>query len=138
MLKALNLSTVIEYQSDRDPAKGTPEATVFKLGAIPSRVYTALKDKATNFTQEGGAGDIKASFNPNLIARDVVRFGLKGFENYDGLEFKTQKEKVGPGLYDVLHDDVIDKIDIDTIRELSEEIRKLCEFDLDEVKNSEG
>lgn len=139
MLKAVNLSKTIDYQSPRDPAKGTPEATTFKLGAIPSRVYTQLKDKGTSFTQDSENPDsVKAAFSPNKIARDIVRFGLKGFDNFDELEFKTQKEKVGPALFDVVHDDVMDRLDIDTIRELSEEIKRLCEFDGEEIKNSVG
>ena len=138
MLKIVDLTTTVEFESARDPDKGTDKATKFKLGAIPSRVYAALKDKATKWTQNPNSSDgVSAEFRPNLIGRDIVRFGVKGIENYP-VKFATQKESIGSKEFDVLADAVIDAMDIDTIRELSTEIQKLCEFNEEEVKNSEG
>lgn len=137
-LKALNLTQVAVFESPRDPDKGTDNATKFKIGAIPSRIYAGLKDKAASFKPDPDAPDgMKAEFNGNLIAYDTVRFGLKGVENY-GAEFKTQKEKVGHYLYDVAHDDFMASLDIETIRELKAAIDDLCSIDGETEKNSEG
>lgn len=136
MLKALNLSKIVEFESDRDPDKGTENATKFKIGAIPSRVYAQLKDKASSFTPDGEGGDgLKAEFKPNMIAFETVKYGLKGIENFDGVEFKTQEVRIANTVIHAVHDDVMAALDIEIIRELSLAIRKICEFEDEEIKN---
>ncbi len=135
MLKAIDLTTIIDFESDSDPDKGTDKATKFKLGGIPSRIYAQLKDKATRWAQDKENPDsVKAEFRHNDIARDIVRFGVKGFSNYS-LNFKTQPEKFGDKEYQAVADDIMDSMDINLIRELSAEIRKLSEFNEAEIKN---
>lgn len=137
-LKALNLTQIIEFQSPRDPDKGTDQATKFKIAAIPSRIYVTLKDKAASFVPDQNSPDgVKAEFNGNLIAYEIVRWGLKGVENFP-VEYKTRKEKLGPYSYDVVDDDFMSALDIETIRELHEAIDKLCTISEETVKNSEG
>lgn len=134
MLKAVNLTTTIEFQSPRDPEKGTDQATKFTLGAIPSRIYTTLKDKATSFTQEEGVMGVRADYRPHAIAYDIVRHGLKNVENFPA-NFTTQEVRIGNSVHNVVHEDFMQTLDIDTIRELSEAIRGLCEFEVEEIKN---
>lgn len=141
MLKALDLSKTIIFESPRDPAKGTEEATKFTIGAIPSRVYAALKDSATTYRQDpNNQDDIKVDFRPNDIAKDMVRHGLKGIQNFctdsgSVVEFKTKKTRIGNSEYDVLADEVLDVIDLDTIREIAQAIREICEVDAKTEKN---
>lgn len=138
MLKALDLTKIVVFESPRDPDKGTDKATKFKISAIPARVYSQIKDKATKYTQDENNPDgIKAEFKPHEVAYDIVKFGLKGIENYN-VEFKTQKERIGSMLYEVAHEEVMAGFDIDTIRELHEAIKNICEFDAETEKNSEG
>lgn len=135
-MKALNLTQTIKFSSPRDPDKENP--TLFILGAIPSRVYAILKDKAASFTPDPNSPDgMRAEFNGNLIAYDIVRWGLKGVENYE-LEYQTQKEKVGSYQYDVVHDDFMKSLELETIREISEAVNKLCEIEATVAKKSEG
>jgi hypothetical protein len=142
MIKALDLSKTIVFESPRDTAKGTEDATKFIIGAIPSRVYAALKDSATTYRQDpNNQDDIKVDFRPNDIAKDMVRYGLKGIQNFctaSGavVTFKTTKARVGNSEYDVLADEVLDVIDLDTIREIAQAIREICEVDVNTEKNS--
>lgn len=138
MLKALDLTALISFESPRDPAKGTDEATKFQLGAIPSRVYTALKDRSATFKADPTDQSDVLLFHGNTAARDYVKYGLKGFTNYDNIAFKTVKERIGGKEYDVVADEILEAMDVDTIRELSIEIRKLSDIEKEEIKNSEG
>lgn len=141
MLKALNLTKMVEFESPRDPAKGTPDATKFKISAIPTRIYAKLKDRSASFSPDEKDPDgMKADFHGNSLAFETVRWGLKGVENYDpdAPAFKFQKEKVGPYMYDVVHDDFMAALDIQTIRELKSAIDSLCSVDEETEKNSEG
>lgn len=143
-LKALNLTKVIHFQSPRDPDKGGENATTFKISAIPARIYSQIKDKATKYSQDPQNPEgVTAEYLPHTIAFDVVRFGLKGMDNYvddEGkpVDWKTEKAQIGNYRYDVVHHDVISKFDIETIRELHEAITKICEFGPETIKNSEG
>lgn len=144
MLTAMSLSKITEFQSPRDPDFGNPNATTFKLAAIPSRIYTALKDDAARFITDASAdGGMRTDFKPNMQSLEIVRFGLKGIQNLCDVdnvpvEFKTQKYRFNGAFYDVLHEDVLALLDIDTVRELATEIRKLCELDPAQAKNSAG
>jgi len=138
MLYALNLTKFIEFESPRDPAKGTAEATKFKLGAIPSRIYTMLKDRAATFKADPNDQSDVLVFHGNTAARDYVKYGLKGFENYGNLEFKTVQERIAGKNYDVVADDVLEAIDVETIRELSDQVKQLSDLDGEAVKNLEG
>lgn len=141
MLQALNLTKTIEHQSDRDPAKGTENATVFVLGALSSRVASTLRDKSTRFSGDVGKVDgVITELRMNETAFELVRFGLKGFRNYqaaDGtmLEFKTEEVQVGGTIMKVVAKEIMDAIDLETIRELAEVVGKVSGFEEAEVKN---
>lgn len=141
MLQALNLTKTVEYQSDRDPAKGTDDATVFIIGAISSRVASTLRDKSTRFSGDFTQADnMQAEMRMNETAFELVRFGLRGFRNYqnaDGglLEFKTEDYQAGNAVLKIVAKDVMDVIDLETIRELAAQISRISGFEDDEVKN---
>ena len=140
-IKALSLSATVDYESNFDSDKGSPEATVWILGAIPQQAYAHIKDKGSNIKQsQTNPTDITVDFKANDIAYDMVCLGLKGFRNYKDepggdIVFKTQKVKYGNNLLDAVHPDIMNALPLDVIRELCFEIRKLNELSEVEAKN---
>lgn len=138
MMKVIDLTATKDYSSERDPDFGTAKATVFVLGAIPSRIYTLLKDQATVFSADNENPDgAKVQFRNNSFARAVIKYALKDVKNFP-VPFKREQTRVGDKEYTVVADEFLDVLDIDTIRELHAEAEKLNEFSKDEEKNSEG
>lgn len=141
MLQALNLAKTIEFQSDRDPAKGTDQATVFTIGALSSRVASMLRDKSTRFSGDlGKAEGMMTEIRMNETAFELVRFGLRGLRNYqaaDGtlIEFKTEDYQLGNTTCKVVAKEIMEVIDLETIRELAEQVGKVSGFEDDAVKN---
>lgn len=130
---ALNLSDTVDFQSSLDPNRGKEGAAIFKIGAIPTRIFAKIKDQGSNFVLDDKApGGVNAEFTFNDTATEMVRYGLKGIKGFkDGngndLEYKTQKMKVGNSLVEALHDDLMDVLPLELIRELAMEINVLCE-----------
>jgi len=138
MLKALDLSKTISHESELDEAKGTENASRFTLGGIHSRVYMVIKDRATKFAQDA-TGDMSVSFSGNAVAYELVKFGLRDVQNFENnTPFKREKIRIGNTDCEVVTDEYMATLDPDLIRELSEQITKLCEFSKDEAKNSAG
>ena len=137
MMKVLDLTKTIVHTSKRDPDYGKPGETKFTLGAIPSRIYTLLKDKATMYADLQSNDGGKVQLRNNSLARDCVKYGLKSIENFP-VEVKFDKEHMGDKEYRVVAEETLDVFDIDLIRELHAEIEKLNEFTEEEAKNSEG
>lgn len=144
MIKAINLSDTVQFQSEHDPDKGNPGATVFVLAPIAARINAVLKDRATQFRSDAtGGGGLQADFRPNDIALDTVRHGLKGLSNFMGnknvpLEYATQDQVIGAVTYKVVADSILDVIPLAVMRELSGEINKLSSVPEVEAKKSEG
>jgi len=140
MLQAINLAKTIEYQSDRDPAKGTENATVFVLGALSSRVASTIRDKSTRFSGDlGKVEGMTTELRMNETAFELVRFGLRGFRNYqaaDGtlVEFKTEEVQIGTTIMKVVAKEIMDVIDLETIRELAEAVGKVSGFEEADTK----
>ncbi len=138
-MKILDLVTTVPFESPRDPDKGTPKASKFLLGAIPSRVYTFLKDNATNYRQQSkdGGESLSLEFMTQQYNRNLVAFGLKGFENYD-TEWETQKERIGSALYERVSDKIMDAMELELIAEIAGRVSELCEVNGQDAKNSAG
>lgn len=141
-IKVINLTDTLEYESQFDTAKGTDSATVFSLVPLPNRINAVLKDRATKFTSSAGGGMV-ADFRANDVALDIVRFGLKGIKRLEDakgkpVKFHTQEYNFNGTQYPVVHDDLLDVIPLDVLRELSAQINSMSVVPEQEEKNSEG
>lgn len=148
MLTGLRLNATKEYISEQDEAKGTPteneDATIFTIGTISRRVAVYIKDKTTSFRSDEDAGEagMVADFKMNLVAYETVRFGLRGWKNFkdaDGnpIPFKTEKEELANGTYDVVTAKCLDAIPYDVMLELSGQINEINEVSKKEEDKSE-
>ncbi len=138
-IRALTMDQVQDYVSDLDPSKGTDkeadEATVFKLGTLSARQMTQIKDASTSFkpdrenSEDPKNPDMVAEFRPNQSVYLTVQFALRGwdrFVDFEGNEvaFKTIKKQLGGKEILCAHDDALDRLGQELMRELSEAIEK--------------
>ncbi len=126
---ALTLSETKEYISSTDPAHpdndnkdGTP--TMFLLGTMPSRLNAMLKDNSTKFLVGSESENITADFSPHYAAFDRVRLGVRGWKNYQDasgseVEFKTESISINGYKYKAITGEVMDRLPISLIQELS-------------------
>jgi hypothetical protein len=88
----LSSASTRKVELSSDPAKGTPEATRFIIGSLSAREMAGIKDKSSKFDSKGNFSN-----EGNKAALEVVRLGLKGWENFldaDGKEIAFLTEEV--------------------------------------------
>ncbi len=142
MLKGLSMDSTVEYVSDLDPAKGTDresdDGTTFTLGTICSRVQTQIRDSVTSFKQDKEATtdasdpQMEAKFRPNEAVYMTCQFGLRGWKRFmdnDGNEipFKTVARQLAGQTHHVASPESLDRLGLELMRELAENIDKLNE-----------
>lgn len=138
----ISLSAEREYQSRFDPAKDTPEATVFSLGTLDSRVFGKLRDMATTIQVDPSRpeDEVSTTVNLNEINYATVQFGLKGWRNFrdatgNDIPFKTTRRAVGGSTYHVVDNDTLKRLPAAVISELADEIRRDNELTESAAKN---
>ena len=119
-IKGISLGETKDFVSSYD--KDEPK-TIWKLGVLDSEIFDLL-------------GEDK---NPLRLMSDAVRFGLKGFENFnvDGqpVKFDTISRAVGSYNYKVVADSIMKIIPPQVKTELGTEILKMSKLDENEIKN---
>ena len=116
MITGINLNETIDYVSKKDTADNP---TIWKLGIIPTKILG------------------KASMQKDQMdmAFSLMQLGIKGWTNFNGIEYKTIKENKFGDEIDVVPLELINRIPFAIIAELSEEICKLNKLTLPETKN---
>jgi len=122
MITGVNISATKDYTSKLD--KSDPK-TIWKIGALDSDVFDLIGDQAQN---------------PLKMTSEVVRFGLKGIENFkdsygNEIKFDTVSRAVGRNNYSVVADNIMKIIPPEIKNELSEQILNLTKLNPDEIKN---
>jgi len=117
MITGLDLSKVVPYQlkSDED------NPTIWKLGIVPSYLFVKLMTDAT-------ADPIESQYK-------FLQVALKGWENLEGIEFKTESQKVHGRDMEVVPMALLDQLPINVISELALEAGNLNKIKDDERKN---
>lgn len=142
-IKALTLSRTKVHESDLDPAKGTPDATQFTIGAIDSYISSYVFDRTLVFGESAGGEREVAQVKMNESNIDVVRFGLKGWKNFkdednNDVEFTTVERVVMGKKYVAASDECIARMDIALIRDLASAIREINVVTKDEAGKSDA
>ena len=139
----LDLTTTFRYVDDTDPAKGTPEETVFYLKSLDSNVMGRIADRMTDY-QLSTEGDVpSAKMQLNQAAYEAARFSIDRWENFKlspgGPEVKCEKEleHVGGATYQVLTKDCVGQIPMMVLRGIFTAAREQNELDREDEKNSE-
>lgn len=136
----LSLEATRPYQSRLDPAKGTDEATVFRLGTLDSRIMGKIRDLATTINVDPSQPDdeVETSINQNEVFFQTVSYGLKGWEKFkdkngNDIEFATITRRHSGQVYQIVDPDKLKLLPQSIIVELAQEIQKD-----NEVSNAQG
>lgn len=140
-IKALTLSSVKTIESALDPARGTADATRFTIGALDAFVSAYVSDRMLTFSDSDLGGIQTAQVKMNEADLEVVRFGLKGWENFkdardNDIEFKTVERILQGKKYTVVDTDRLALMAQELIRELAREIRFINTVTEDDAKKS--
>lgn len=138
----LTLDASRVHELDRDPAKGTPEATRFTLGTIDSRVFGKIRDKGTAFKMDPSRLDdeVETTINQEEVNFELCQFGILHWENFedkDGqdIAFKTVKRNMRGKSYTIVDPDVLCRLPRIDLAELAKEISKDNDVTEDDAKN---
>lgn len=143
-IKALRLTGTFDFQSSLDPAKDTPEASVFTLRVLDSRVMGQIRDSAMAL---GTADDMRIDPRRSTILNvhesnfKTAQFGIVGWrnvqdENGNDLKFETVKRLVGSTTYDVADPEVLRQLPQEVIDEIALRIKEGNSVTAVEAKNS--
>ena len=122
MITGISLSETKDFISEADTGD---QKTVWKLGVLDAEVFASLGE----FTN-----------NPLKMMLEIVRFGLKGFENFkdsmgNEVKFSTISKSVGPYPYKVVSDNILKIIPSQIINEIGAEILQNSKLGEPEAKN---
>lgn len=142
-IKALTLSSVKVIESALDPARGTAEATRFTIGALDAFVSAYVTDRMLTFSDSDSGGIQTAQVKMNEADLEVVRFGLKGWENFqdargNDVAFRTVERILQGKKYVVVESDDLARMAPELVRELAREIRAINSVTEDEAKKSDA
>lgn len=137
--KAINLTKTKTYESELDEAKGTDDSTKFLLGAIDTRTMSYIVDSNMDVT-ENDDGKILNKFNQLTVAYNLVKFGLKGFTNYQDSEgadvpYKQESINYGGKSYKVVTEAILSSMPTTLIMELAGQINDINTVSEDDSKN---
>lgn len=136
---ALNLASTWEFVSELDPAKGTEEATRFRLGALDARVMAHIRDLATSVTARSvEAGDVRINMASMLFA--AAQFGLRGWTNLrdsagNDVPFRTVDRVVGGKTYKVVAPELLELLPFDVVQEIGQAVLDGNSLSKEEAKN---
>ena len=118
MISGIDLGATIDYVL-KDPKEDQSNPTVWKLGIIPSYVYSR----------------IQASENKTDIGFQICQVGIKGWTNAKDLTFKTDKVKFGTYEIDMIPIELIARIPERFLAELAVKIQNMNNLTEEEEKN---
>ena len=121
-ITGISLSETKDFISSIDTGS---DKAVFKLGVLDAEAFASLGDLVNN---------------PLKMMLEVVRFGLRGFSNFNDAEgkpvqFRTIARQLGPNTYQVVADSVLKIIPSQVINEMGAEILQMSKLGESEVKN---
>ena len=138
--RQINLHSIEKYslESDKKPPK-----TVFILGPIDAPLMAAIDDEQTFYKFDRARPDAETGMVIRLNQRYVefVRYGLKGWENYQDAEGKvidyaSQEYAVdGVGIRLGLKDALLRAMSLEDIAELAGRIKILNKLTKEQEKN---
>lgn len=141
MLTGINIYESKPYTSKLDADAGKP--TVFQIGLLDSMLRAFIEDQTTSFEFSSRNPKEPAKANINASKRNlmVVKFGLKGLENFidprDGkpVKFDTVSVPVNGKNYRAVTDEIISMFPKALIDELAEAVLAENLLSEEEAKN---
>jgi hypothetical protein len=118
MISGINVNDTIDYIL-KDTKEDSANPTIWKLGLCPSYVYARIQISESSIDW----------------AYMLCRVGIKGWSNLKGVEYKTEKTKIGGMEMDAIPLDLISKIPDRFLAELFSKLKTMNELTEDEKKN---
>lgn len=143
-VKTLKIIGTFDYMCTLDDAYGTPEASVFTLRMLDSRVAGQIKDASMSIAPaDGNRVDPRGTTIMNLAetAFKTCQFGIAGWRNvFDAegneLKYETTKRVVGQTLYEVVDPTLLALLPLEVLDQIANAIRIGNVVTKEEVKNS--
>ncbi len=117
MISGINLSETVDFVLPGD----TDNPTTWKIGMIPSGILAQI----------GGSG----KDSPVEVALKMIQIGLKGWSNFNGVDFVTEKKEIGGQPFEVIPMSLVNRIPLNVIMALSEQLVKINHLTDTERKN---
>ena len=141
MLTGINIYESKPYKSKLETDAGNP--TVFNLGLLDSHLRAFIEDQTTSFefSSKNPKDPAKANINASKRNIMVLKFGLKGLENFldprdkKPVKFDTVSVPVNGKNYNVVSDEIISMFPKVLIDELADVILSENTLGGDEAKN---
>jgi hypothetical protein len=140
----LSLEATKDYTSLLDPARNTPDATIWVLGTLDSRIMGKIRDKATTMGIDPMKPDeVTQTVNLREMDFETVIYGLKGVKNFNdakgnAIKFNTRNRNHGGMNYEVADPAFVKLVPSDIISELAEQIRAMNSLTPAEAGNSDA
>lgn len=138
----LTLDATKSYQSKLDSARNTPEATIWKLGTLDSRIMGRIRDKATTMGVDPLKPDeVQQTVNLREMDFETVMYGLRGVENFTNgagvsIPFSTSIRTHAGITYQIADPEFVRLIPLPVLEELGDEIRALNSLTAADAGNS--
>jgi hypothetical protein len=138
----INITETKDYVSKHETNKESP--TIWKIGILDSILKSKIQDVITTYEADpANPKSIKAMAKVNVEERalDIVRFGLRGIENFlhpqtgKPIQFETISVNRFGKNYNLVSDEIIKVIPSKVLSELAEEISKQSGITEEETKN---
>lgn len=141
-IHGLDLTTTFKHVDENDPAKGTPEETIFYLHAIDSNVMGVIADRLTEYSVSTGGLTPSARMRLNEAATLAARFCIDRWENFkmaNGESIACDKalEQIGGRSYQAITVECIGQIPLEVLTGIYRAARDQNELSEEEEKNSE-
>lgn len=139
-IKGVNLTSSEIIELSFDSAKGTPDATVFTIGTLDSRVIGRIRDNNSRLSLDRGEDELTTSVNANEMNFQWVMFGLRGWDRFFDdagklIPFSTSETTIGGRVYTVASSECLRNLDSESIREIADKIQGRNTMNKAEEKN---
>jgi len=115
MISGINLNEVVSFTAKND--KDNP--TIWKLGVIPSLLFSKLT----------------ANINNSESAYKLLQLTIKGWENFGDIKYETKKESVFGQDMEIVPIELIQRIPMPIMTEISKEVIRISRLTEEEQKN---
>ncbi len=124
-LKGIGNYETRDYISPSDPDKDNP--TIFKIRTLDQSIKGWIMDQISTVERdtEKPKGKVKVHLRIHSGCLEMVRFGLKGFENFmdsetgKNIEFETTTKHIAGKDYEVVSDKIMARLPYNFIIELA-------------------
>jgi hypothetical protein len=118
MISGIDLAATVDYTLKGD----SDNPTIWKLGVLPSNILGQLSSQVSETEQ------VKMAFR-------LLQLSIRGWQNFSNVEYKTEKEIIAGQEVQVVPLDLISRIPLKAVTELSSKVLEINGLTTEERKN---